>query len=77
MRGAASIKVNKPIEEGWEFISDMSNSDQWLDGISEPVLATEGGSLQGPPSNANTDSTTSPTMCLTYLKRLKALLEAA
>ncbi len=42
MRGAASIKVNKPIEEVWEFISDMSNSDQWLAGISEPVLATEG-----------------------------------
>ncbi len=42
MRGAASIKVNKPIEEVWEFVSDMSNSDQWLDGVSESVLATEG-----------------------------------
>ena len=47
MRGAASIKVNKPIEEVWEFISDISNSDQWLAGVSEPVLATEGEIARG------------------------------
>ena len=43
MRGSANIKVNKPIEEVWRFISDMGNSSQWLDGVSgvEPTFQGE------------------------------------
>ncbi len=43
MRGSANIKVNKPIEEVWRFISDLGNSSQWLDGVSgiEPTSQGE------------------------------------
>ena len=43
MRGTASIKVNKPIEEVWRFIADLGNSSQWLDGVSgvEPTFEGE------------------------------------
>ncbi len=42
MRGTASIKINRPIEEVWDFVSDIGKSDQWLDGVSGPTLASHG-----------------------------------
>ena len=42
MRGSANIKVNKPIEEVWRFISDLGNSSQWLDGVSGVEPTSEG-----------------------------------
>lgn len=44
MRGAANIKVNKPLDEVWRFVSDMSNSSEWLNGVSA-VEATSQGDL--------------------------------
>ena len=41
MRSTANIKVNKPIEEVWKFVSNLRNIDQWLDGVSEPKPAFE------------------------------------
>jgi len=42
MRGTASIKVNKPIEDVWRFIADLGNSSQWLDGVSGVEPTSEG-----------------------------------
>lgn len=42
MRGAANIKVNRPLEEVWHFISDLENSSQWLDGVSSVETTSEG-----------------------------------
>jgi len=42
MRGSANIKVNKPIEEVWSFISDLGNGSQWLDGVSGVEPTSEG-----------------------------------
>ena len=47
MRGTANIKVNKTQEEVWEFISDVSNLGQWMEGISEPQITSEGPFAQG------------------------------
>lgn len=42
MRGSADIKVKKPIEEVWRFISDLGNSIHWIDGISGIESTSEG-----------------------------------
>ena len=42
MRGSADIKVKKPIEEVWQFISDMGNSSHWIDGVSGLEPTSEG-----------------------------------
>ena len=42
MRGSANIKVNKPIEEVWRFISDLGNSGEWLDGVSGVEQTSDG-----------------------------------
>ena len=47
MRGTANIKVNKTQEEVWEFISDISNIDRWMEGISEPQITSESSMAQG------------------------------
>ena len=47
MRGTASIKVNKPIEEVWRFIADLGNSSQWLDGVSGVEPTSEGDIARG------------------------------
>jgi len=47
MRGVASIKVERPIEEVWKFISNPDNMDRWVDGFSEPNVQSEGELAQG------------------------------
>ena len=42
MRGSANIKVNKPVEEVWRFISDLGNSGHWLDGVSNVEPSSQG-----------------------------------
>ena len=47
MRGSANIKVNKPIEEVWRFISDLGNSSEWLDGVSGVEPTSDGDLASG------------------------------
>ncbi|PKB72897.1 MAG: hypothetical protein BZY75_04605 [SAR202 cluster bacterium Io17-Chloro-G7] len=47
MRGTASIKVKKPVEEVWKFISDLENGSQWLDGVSTIEPTSEGENAVG------------------------------
>ena len=47
MRGSANIKVNKPIEEVWRFISDLGNSSHWLDGVSGVEPTSQGAIATG------------------------------
>ena len=47
MRGVASIKVDRPIEEVWNFISNPDNIGRWVEGVSEPNMTSEGEVAQG------------------------------
>ncbi len=47
MRGTANIVVHKPIEQVWEYISDISKIGQWMDGVSEPEVTSDGAIAQG------------------------------
>ena len=42
MRGSAVIVVNRPIEEVWQFISDVQNMARWVSGVSEPRRTSAG-----------------------------------
>jgi len=53
MRGSADIKVKKPIEEVWRFISDMGNTSQWIDGVSGIEPTSEGDIATGATFTSN------------------------
>lgn len=42
MRGLARIIINKPIEEVYTFITDVTNNDKWVEGASDTQLTSEG-----------------------------------
>ncbi len=42
MEASASITINKPIEEVWDFVIDIKNMDRWVTGVSEHRSTSEG-----------------------------------
>ncbi len=53
MRGSADIKIKKPVEEVWRFISDMGNNSHWLDGVSGIESTCEGEVAKGATFTSN------------------------
>ena len=44
---SASVLVDKPIAEVWEFVSDVEKMDLWAKGVTETRLTSEGDVAQG------------------------------
>ncbi len=42
MKASASIVIDKPIAEVWNFIADIRNMDKWVTGVSAPKPTSEG-----------------------------------
>ena len=42
MKATASIVIEKPISEVWDFVSDITNMEKWVNGVSDPVPTSEG-----------------------------------
>ena len=38
MRGSATVRINKPVEEVFSFITNVENNDRWVEGASETKL---------------------------------------
>ena len=36
MKASASIVIDKPISEVWDFVSDIENMDKWVNGVKDP-----------------------------------------
>ena len=36
MKASASIVIDKPISEVWDFVSNIENMDKWVNGVREP-----------------------------------------
>ena len=41
MKGSATVRINKPVEEVFSFITDVENNDRWVDGASETKLISD------------------------------------
>ncbi|MHA1945592.1 MAG: SRPBCC family protein [Candidatus Hodarchaeales archaeon] len=41
MRGSATVRINKPVEEVFSFITNVKNNDRWVEGASETKLITD------------------------------------
>ena len=38
MKGSATVRINKPVEEVFSFITNVENNDRWVEGASETKL---------------------------------------
>ena len=38
LSGQAELTIERPIEEVWAFVADVTNQDRWVDGMSESEL---------------------------------------
>ena len=41
MKGSATVKINKPVEEVFSFITNVENNDRWVKGASETKLTKD------------------------------------
>ena len=42
MKASASIIIDKPISEVWDFVSNIENMDKWVNGVRDPKPISEG-----------------------------------
>ena len=42
MKASTDIVIDRPISEVWDFISDIRNMDEWVDGVSDPTPTSDG-----------------------------------
>ncbi len=42
MKASASIVIDRPICEVWDFVADIGNMDKWVNGVSDPKPVSEG-----------------------------------
>jgi uncharacterized protein YndB with AHSA1/START domain len=42
MKGSATVRINKPVEEVFSFITNVENNDRWVEGASETKLIKDG-----------------------------------
>ena len=47
MRASASADIERPIEEVWELASGIEHMTEWMRGVSEPRMTSEGGMALG------------------------------
>ena len=43
---SAGIEIARPIEDVWDYVSDVRNQDAWVDGMSESELVDGGGEVR-------------------------------
>ncbi len=41
MKGSATVRINKPVEEVFSFITNVENNDRWVEGASETKLIAD------------------------------------
>ena len=42
MKASASLMINRPIAEVWDFVANIRNMDEWVNGVSDPAPTSEG-----------------------------------
>ncbi len=42
MKASASIVIDRPISEVWDFVADIRNMDKWVNGVSDPKPISQG-----------------------------------
>lgn len=47
MKVSASVEIVCPIEEVWELVSGIEHMPEWMGGVSEPRMTSEGGMALG------------------------------
>lgn len=47
MKATGSVEIERPIEEVWDFASDVEHMAEWMRGVSEPRMTSEGGMALG------------------------------
>ena len=42
MKASATLLIDKPISEVWDFVADIRNMDKWVNGVSDPTPTSQG-----------------------------------